>query len=346
MLDLQGYKLGDVAMVSDDPPKLGQLIQVVPGIFWCRMPLPIALDHINLYLIEEADGWTVIDTGMHLPETVDCWQQIFASYCHDKPIKQVIVTHMHPDHIGNAGWLCEQWHCPLLMSEAEYFAGRSYSTTSELGWQTEAFYRSLGLGDDYIAYLEKRIGFGGIVSAVPSAYTRLQENQMLSIAGSDWQLVFGRGHCFAHVSLYSETLGVLLAGDQLLPKISPNVSVMATEPNASPLGDWYASLHALHAFPAETLVLPAHNKPFYGLHERVESLLAHHEEQLEKLQLACTEPQRPIDLLGLLFGREMRFSDMGLAAGECKAHLHLLLDRGLMERELIEGVEFYRSLSK
>ncbi|NRB42785.1 MAG: MBL fold metallo-hydrolase, partial [Pseudomonadales bacterium] len=263
----------------------------------------------------------------------------------DKPIKQVIATHMHPDHVGNAGWLCERFQCDLLMSEAEYFSARCYSTITELGWQSEQFYRKVGLGDDYIEYIQNRVGFAAVVSAVPSAYQRLEHGQILILGGVEWRVIIGRGHTFAHVSLYCEQCDILLAGDQLLPKISPNVSVMATEPKASPLHDWFDSLQALHDLPANTWVLPAHNKPFYGVHERVDALIAHHEEQLQKLLEACIEPQRPIDLLTLLFGREMGFSDMGLAVGECKAHLHMLLDRDLMQRSIIQGVEFYQSSS-
>lgn len=338
------YRSGCIQLFPEDEPRSGQMMELVPSVYWLRMPLPMALNHINLYMIDEGDGWCVVDTGMHLPDSLKCWQDVLETYCHKKPIKRVIVTHMHPDHVGNAGWLCEHFSCPLLMSEAEYFAARSYSTATELGWQSEHFYRSVGLAQDYIDFLRARVGFGDIVSKMPSAYQRLQHGQYLRIGNFQWQVLIGRGHSLAHVSLYCSELSLLLAGDQLLPGISPNVSVMATEPDSSPLHDWFDSLKALEKLPVDTMVLPAHNKPFYGMHERTQGLVEHHEHQLNKLLKACESAQRPVDLLHCLFGREMSFMDMGLAIGECKAHLHMLCDRQKLERKIKGGVEYYQKL--
>ena len=341
----QQYQDGQMQLLDVALPESGHLQQLSEGVYWCRMPLPMALDHINLYVLEEEDGWTLIDTGMHLPDTLKHWQSIFAAYFSEKPVKQVIVTHMHPDHVGNAGWICEHWRCPLYMTEAEYFATRSYTSVTELGWQSEAFYRQAGLGDDYIHYIQKRIGFGAVVSSMPSAYRRLAEGDELTIAGQSWRIIIGRGHCFAHACLYNDERKILLAGDQILPLISPNVSIYATEPEASPLASWFDSLQALLQLPAETLVLPAHNQAFYGLHERVAELQQHHEKQCHVILDACQTAKKPTELLTVLFGRDIGFADMGLALGECKAHLKYLLDQKALTRSWIDDVEYYQTLN-
>ncbi|CAA0121923.1 Hydroxyacylglutathione hydrolase [BD1-7 clade bacterium] len=333
-----------VEMIETQEPNAGELVEVAGGIFWLRMPLPMALNHINLYMIDEGDSWTVIDTGINLPDTKDAWEQIFATYCQDKPIGRVLVTHLHPDHVGLAGWLCDRWRCPLLMSQAEYFAIRGYTGTNRMHWQAESFYRRAGLGDDFIDFMQDRVGMKGIVSTVPGAYRRLKEGDSLTMGGRQWQIITGAGHSLEHVCLYNSDENLLIAGDQVLPRISPNVSVLATEPEASPLHNWYASLRALLVLPEDTFVLPAHNKPFYGLHKRCHELIDHHERQLVVLLSECVMPKKAIELMKPLFGREIGFSEMGLALGEAMAHLHMLMDREQLERIEREGIDYYRSL--
>lgn len=325
-------------------PAPGELVSITKGVYWLRMPLPIVLDHINLYLLEEDDGWTIIDTGMNTADIRGYWEQIFSAHLAGKPVKQVIVTHMHPDHVGLAGWLCEQHRCPLYMTQVEYFAVRAYVASKALTWETEHYFRACGLGDDYVDFMAQRMGFGDIVAPMPGAYRRLHDGQTLLIGGRAWQVIVGAGHSLAHASLYCHEDKLLLAGDQILPKISPNVGVLATEPLASPLHDWYLSLKRLLTLSDETLVLPAHKQPFHGLHARAKALIQHHESQLKVILKACAEAKRPLDLLPFLFGREIQFAEMGLALGECKAHLHMLLDRQLIRCEYIAGVEHYTSL--
>lgn len=332
-----------VKMIADEVPAPGEIKQIVAGIYWLRMPLPLVLDHINLYLIEDPDGWTLIDTGMNLPDTIKLWESIFEKYFSEKPIKQIIVTHMHPDHVGLAGWLSEYWHCPLLMSQVEYFAVRSYLSKEARRWRAEQYFRECGLDEEFIGGIHKQMGFRDIVSTMPGSYQQLRDNQLLEIGGDSWQVIIGGGHSLAHVSLYCAKRKLLLAGDQILPSITPNVSVMATEPEASPLHAWYASLTRLKTLDKDTLVLPAHKKPFTGLHQRVDELIAHHESQLKVILLECQTWKQPLALMLPLFGREIGSFEMALAMGECKAHLHLLLDRNLIVRELRDGVEHYLS---
>ncbi len=334
---------GQISLIDDEIPEAGEIKQVVEGIYWLRMPLPLALDHINLYLIEDPDGWTLIDTGMNLPDTIKLWEVIFDKYFSEKPLKQIVVTHMHPDHVGLAGWLSEYWLCPILMSQVEYFAVRSYVASEARRWRAEQYFRECGLDEEFITNLHKRSFFRDIVSKMPGSYIQLRDKQVVEIGGDSWQVVIGGGHSFAHVSLYCAQRKLLLAGDQILPSITPNVSVMATEPEASPLHAWYESLERLKTLDKDTLVMPAHKKPFTGLHQRADELIDHHESQLQVILSECQTWTKPMDLMKPLFGREIGSFEMALAMGECKAHLHMLLDRDLILRELRDGVEHYQS---
>lgn len=334
----------EVQLVAAEPPAPGTLQQVADKVWWLRMPLPLALDHINLYLIDEGDSWTLVDTGMYTDDTQKHWETLFASHFANKPLKQVIVTHMHPDHVGLAGWLCERWRCPMYMTQVEYFAVRAYTGNNPVTWQTEGYYRQCGLGDDYVEFMHKRQPFGKIVYTMPGSFVQLHDGQVLTLGGSEWCVIVGGGHSFAHASLYNAKDKLLLAGDQLLPGITSNVGVTATEPDASPLHDWYGSLRRLETLAPDTLVLPAHKKPFTGLHRRAQDIIAHHEHQLLVVLKECQTWKAPIDLLKPLFGREIGFYEMSLAIGECKAHLHMLLDRKLVSMEIQEGIERYQAL--
>ena len=333
-----------VRQIEQQPPALGEVLEVAPNIFWLRIPLPMKLDHINLYLLDEGDSWALIDTGMNTQDARDTWEILFTNVLGDKPIGRVIVTHMHPDHVGLAGWICERFRCPMYMTALEYYAVRAYCGSSTMDWNLEQFVRRAGLGNDYIDYMRERMGFSDIVSQMPGSYIRLNHDDELTIAGRQWRVIVGAGHSIAHACLYCEDEALLLAGDQLLPAISPNVSVLPTEPQSSPLHPWFDSLNALHVLKAETLVMPAHNKPFTGVHQRAQEIIKHHEGQLSYLLSLCQSPQKPADLLQSLFGREIHFREMSLAIGECKAHLHMLMDRKLMCCELIDGVEYYTAL--
>lgn len=335
--------MSTITLIDAEPPQSAQLIEVVSGIYWLRMPLPMALNHINLYLIDEGDAWTLLDTGMKTEETQAIWHQLFAQFFNDKPLKQVVVTHMHPDHVGLAGWLCEYWRCPMYMTQIDYFAVRAYTANNIVTWQSEAFYRCCGLGDDYIEFMHKRSSFSQIVSPMPGAFKQLKDNQLIMLGKRQWRIIVGGGHSFAHASFYNEEEGLLLAGDQIIARISSNVGVTATEPDASPLHDWYQSLERLKTLSPNTLVMPAHNKPFYGMHERADEIMQHHEHQLNVVLHECQTPKRVVDLLKPMFGRDIGFYEMSLAIGEAKAHLHMLLDRNSMQKISTDGVDWYRS---
>ncbi len=208
------------------------------------MPLPMALDHINLYLLEDTDGWWIIDTGIGFGETQALWQQIFDQELQGKPIKAVLCTHMHPDHVGQAGWICDKWRVPLYMTMAEYLSARTYSkmTADDLSWTSERYYRNAGMDADYFPQMKARFrGFGSVVEKLPGAYRRLEDSDYLNIGGVRWRVLIGRGHSPEHACLYSAALNVLISGDQVIPRITSNVSVSPGEPEGNPLQHWLAS---------------------------------------------------------------------------------------------------------
>ncbi len=331
-------------------PQPRELTTLSDGVFWLRMPLPFELDHINLYLLEDSDGWLIVDTGVGGDITREHWEAIFTSHLGDKPVKGIIVTHMHPDHFGQAGYLSDRWRAPLLMSFAEYAMGRALSAPpSQAGqWPAEDYYRRAGLNSEQIESRKNYDGgFASLMEPVPRAFKRLQHGQSLDINDHRWQVMIGRGHSPEHVSLYCEDLQILISGDHILPAITPNISVFAIEPENNPLADYLDTLPQFAELPAETLVLPAHNRPFTGLHQRVAYMRDHHMQKLDALLQSCQEPQTALALVPAMFKRKLDQQQMMFALGECLSHLNYLLAQDKIERTESEtGAYLYRAKVK
>ncbi|MDT9000800.1 MBL fold metallo-hydrolase [Paucibacter sp. APW11] len=334
------YPLGDAL------PAPGRSLELAPGVRWLRMGLPFALDHINLWLLrDEIDGqagWTVVDCGVANEATRELWEQVFASELDGLPVLRVIVTHFHPDHMGLAAWLCERWHkvdraCRLWMSATDFQLARlASSSTVGMGGETAAaFFASHGLTDpEAQAKIRARSSYyPSMVPAVPPAYRRLREGQVLPIGVHDWRCIAGYGHAPEHISLYSASLGLMISGDMVLPRISTNVSVVDVEPEADPLRLYLDSLQALLPLPADTLVLPSHGKPFRGLHARIDQLQEHHRERLDEVLAACAEsPRDAASLLPMMFKRALDLHQTTFAMGEAVAHLNTLWLAGRLQR--------------
>jgi glyoxylase-like metal-dependent hydrolase (beta-lactamase superfamily II) len=329
-------------------PAPGEAREIAAGVRWLRMPLPLAgLNHINLWALDDGDGLTLVDTGMQTPETGEHWRCALSGPLANRPVRRVICTHMHPDHIGMAGWLTRQHDCRLWTTRLEYVTCRMLvaDTGREAPPDGVRFYRAAGWAEDGIEQYRARFGgFGKAVHALPDSYRRVIDGEVLEIGGRAWQAVIGRGHSPEHLCLYCPELKLLISGDQVLPRITSNVSVFPTEPDANPLSEWLESLAALKArIPDDVLVLPSHNEPFRGLHARLDDLAAGHEERLSRVHEVLAQPKRAVDLFALLFRRPVSAQLLMMATGESVAHLNCLMSRGLAVRSPDEsGVLWYR----
>lgn len=334
----------------DEAPGPAELVEVAPGVMWLQMALPMALDHINLYLLEDTDGWWIVDTGLSHGDTRGTWEQVFERHLKGKPVKAVLSTHWHPDHTGMAGWLCEHWRAPFYMTQGEYLTGLVYTRMQpeHFTWTNEEFQVRTGRGREAIEGLKQTAGgVRQIMEALPTSYRRLEDGTRLNINGHRWRVIVGRGHSPEHSCLFCESLNVLISGDQVIPRITSNVSVSGDEPDGNPLKDWLNSHERfLELLPHDALVLPAHNLPFRGLHHRLRHLIEHHEDHLIALEEACVDADSTaIELLPVLFKRELDDTQIGLALGECVAHLNYLVARGQLARRVDEEGRYrYRSV--
>ncbi|MGK9236612.1 MBL fold metallo-hydrolase [Inquilinus limosus] len=328
-------------------PEPGVPVEVAPGLLWLRFPLPMALNHVNLWLLQdEADGWTLVDTGIGNAASREIWEGLLVGPLKGRPIRRVLVTHMHPDHIGLAGWLCERFGAPLAMTLSEYASARATWSDDrpEVAAAHAAFYRAAGLPPEAAEAVESR---GNVyrrgVSPLPVAARRIRDGDLLPIGGTGWLVIVGEGHSSEMACLYDAGRGILISADQVLPKISPNVSVWPSEPEADPLSDFLRSLAVLRQLPAETLVLPSHGLPFFGLGERIDWLKAHHAERLALTREVCRRPATVADLMAALFRRELDRQQLMFAVGEATAHLNHLVASGALARETgADGVWKYR----
>ena len=331
-------------------PRRGESVEVAPGVRWIRLPLPFRLNHINVWAIDDGEGWTLVDTGLRNEETVAAWEHLTAQGPLARPLTRVIVTHMHPDHIGMAGWLTRRYGVRLWISRLEYLMCRALvsDTSREAPADALRFYREAGWAPAAIESYQARFGnFGKHVYALPDSFHRLRDGDRVRIGDHDWEVVGGHGHSPEHCCLYCPELKLLISGDQVLPKISSNVSVHPTEPDANPMADWLESLDTLQArVPDDVLVLPAHNDCFHGLHVRLEHLRRGQHEALARLRELLAEPKRVVDVFPALFRREIADTDaaqLGLATGEALACLNWLLQRGDAVKEMRDGVAWYRA---
>jgi len=335
----------------EGPPARGQMTEVAPGVHWIRMPLPYALNHINLWALDDGDGWALVDTGVRTEEAAQVWRELFANAPDQRSLSRVIVTHMHPDHVGMAGWLTRKFGVRLWMTALEYLSCRAMvsDTGREAPPDAITFYRRAGWGAAAIEAYRARFGnFGKHIHPLPDSFRRLDDGEELRIGRHVWRVIVGSGHSPAHACLHCPELKLLISGDQVLPRISSNVSVHPTEPDADPMRGWLESLDKVRReVPDDVLVLPAHNECFRGLHARIDALAVGQQRSLERLRRALREPRRAIDVFGALFARPIGETDMallGMATGESLACLNHLLRRGeAVSHADDDGIVWYRA---
>lgn len=330
-------------------PAPGEVVQIAEGVYWTRFAMPMSLDHINLWLLEDGEGWTVVDTCLNMESSRETWEGLLAGFMGGKPITRVICTHLHPDHVGLAGWLAERFDCDLWMSREEFLMCRAMASDTGRSAPDVAirFYRGAGYDEEELDRYRAKFGnFGRAIAPLPDSFRRLVDRETITIGGRYWQVIVGSGHSPEHVTLYCPALKLLISGDQVLPRITPNVSVFPTEPEGDPLKEWLQSSGRLREMlPDDLLVLPAHEAPFYGLHVRISQILEGHKRDLGSLFELLSEPRRAVDCFPALFNREIDSGSMGLATGETLAHLNCLLGRRRIERTTDEhGVHWYQQI--
>jgi glyoxylase-like metal-dependent hydrolase (beta-lactamase superfamily II) len=329
-------------------PDQGELIALADGVGWARLPIPGSLKHINVWVLEDGEGVALVDTGLDIAPCREAWEALFDGPLAGRAVTRVICTHFHPDHLGLAGWLTGRFDAPLWMTRGEYLFGRMLATDVREAPPSEAiaFWRAAGWEEARIeAEAAKGWGrFASVVAPIPVSYVRMAEGDALRIGSRTWRVVIGSGHCPEHACLIDDQAGLMIAGDQVLPRITSNVSLGLSEPEADPLGEWLDSIEKLKGLPDSLLVLPSHGEPFTGLHARLDALAFGHRDRLDALHAKLDQPLRAVDCFGTLFARQIDDNMLGLATGEALAHLRRLEVEGRAVRKVCAGVHWYRAL--
>ena len=318
----------------------GTPLEIVPGIQWLRMPMPFPLDHINLWLLKDDDNWTLVDTGYNTEEVRGLWRAVISNFEDCQSISRLIVTHFHPDHMSLAGWFVVELGADLWMSHAEWLqahVNQGDGVTDDLERRI-AFYRQHGLDEEAIAgYCAARSDFSNVILPIPDTFRRIGQGDEVTIGGRIWRVITGGGHSPEHTCLWCEDANVLISGDQVLPRITSHVSVFYYEPHGDPLRRFLASFDRFRHLPHDVLVLPSHNLPFRGLHDRLDAIAAHHRDRLEMTHAACAEPRTAAELIGAIFSRPLDAIQTTFAFGETLAHTNYLVSDGHLLREQASG---------
>ena len=333
---------------GDDMPAAGEWMEVASGIYWLRFPLPFALDHINLYVIDEGDSWTLIDTGVHSPESISLWQGPLRHPMAAKPVSRILVTHWHPDHIGMAGWLAAQTGAPLWITRTEWLMARMTRAEETTTFQAPAisYFQRMGLSADKLQGLNS-LGnhYESLTAPIPTEFVRMQAGKDVTIGMDRWQVLIGRGHAPEHACLYCAERQLIIGGDILLPRISPIVGIWPAEPEEDALSDFLTCLQEIRAVvDASALVLPSHNRPYTGVHTRIDDLTAHHDERLHTTRAACQQAMTAAAVSQVLFPRLQDPFQLRLGLAETVAHLNHQRARGLLTRQLgDDGIYRYQA---
>jgi glyoxylase-like metal-dependent hydrolase (beta-lactamase superfamily II) len=326
--------------VVEAAPPLGGSLQIAPGIKWLRLPLPFKLDHINLWLLADGAGWTLIDTGMNNGETRDLWNGALLEHLEGKPVQRILCTHMHPDHMGLAGFLSPKFDAEVWASLADWSFGRLLARDGGEDFDKVHmdFFTRAGLFAPELEMIRERgNSYAKRAMAPPPSFRRLLDKAKIRIDGEEWELIEGNGHAPEHMCLFNPGRNILISGDQILPKISPIVGVWPQEPMADPLALYMASLDRFDPLPDDVLVLPSHGLPFKGLKARLAQLRKHHEERLEDTRKATQSPASAREVLTALFPKVKDPNDVVFACTETIAHLHRLMATGEVSRQSKSG---------
>jgi glyoxylase-like metal-dependent hydrolase (beta-lactamase superfamily II) len=324
-------RLADLAFPRPDAPEPGELIEIAPGVLWLRLALPFALNHVNVYLIEDGPGWALLDTGVDDERTRAAWENVLARQLRGRNLTRLIITHYHPDHMGLAGWLAERCEIEVFMPQTEYLFAQNlrFNPDALASSAHRTFYRRGGLGAETTeSVIGRGHGYLKLTSGLPPVYRRRVAGDSLKIGGRVFEVLTGAGHAPEQAMLLCRADGLFFADDQVLARISPNVSVWPIEPTADPLAAYLGSLSEVRELPGDLLVLAAHHLPFYGLHRRIDELARHHAQRCADIAATCSEPLSVAALLPVLFPRALDPHQTGFAFGEVLAHVSYMIRRG------------------
>lgn len=319
-----------------DVPPPGEAVEIAPGLLWARLPLPFRLNHVNVWLLEEDDGWTVIDTGCATPAIFSAWEQLLAGPMRGRPVVRVVATHGHVDHIGLSGWMVERFDAEFVGTFGEWMWARVSHTKGFSG--ADEVHRRFLVGHGFEATVAERMvrsrsRFIDLSTPLPGAIAEIRDGDAVRLGGRDWTVMVTRGHAFEHASFHCAADGILIAGDHLLPKISPVIAVYEMTPKADPLADYFASFPQFDAVPDSTLVLPSHGLPYRGIHQRVAELREHHDRRLDATSGLLRRPSNALDLSKAMFPHIEGPENIGFALGETLAHVNYLLHKGVVDEE-------------
>ncbi|WP_170605933.1 MBL fold metallo-hydrolase [Ruegeria arenilitoris] len=312
-----------------EPPAPGEWTQIAEGVLWIRLPLPMALDHVNVYALDDGDGWTVVDTGMSSKKTRLIWERLMAGPLSGRPVNRVVVTHHHPDHVGNAGWFQTEHDAELVASRTSWLFARMLTLDEQESWPQETldFYRSAGMATEVLSKrkADRPFNFADVVYPMPLGFTRIKQGDVIHMGGRDWDVHMGNGHAPEHATFWSRDDNLVLTGDQILSSISSNLGVYATEPMADPVSDWLEACERLETLARpDHLVLGGHKLPFVGLPTRMRQLIENHHGALERLLSDLDKPKAAAECFPALFKRPIKDGEYGLALVEAVAHLNHL----------------------
>jgi glyoxylase-like metal-dependent hydrolase (beta-lactamase superfamily II) len=329
----------DIVLPFPEPPAPGAAIEVADGVLWARMSLPVRLNHVNVWLIEEPDGWSVVDCGLDSSETREAWDKLAAGALRGRPVRRLIATHGHVDHIGLAGWFAKRFDVPFHATRSAWLWARITADARDKPTSAESihFLNSHGCDPAHIdAYTKRRGPLQKLFGEPPLSFHRLKDGDEFKTGSRTWAVMTADGHADEHASFHCADYGTLIAGDQVLQRISPVVGVFAGEPFCDPLTDYLDSLERFGKLDGKALVLPSHGLPFTGLHPRVAQLQRHHQQRLDKAIQTLDRPMTGTEVSQVLFARAVEGGEWYLALAETLAHLHRLETEGLVTRAMDE----------
>ncbi|SFR14971.1 MBL fold metallo-hydrolase [Poseidonocella sedimentorum] len=341
---------GPIGYPFATPPEPGEVVEIAPGVLWTRLPLPKPLEHVNVYILEDEDGWTVVDTGLDTRLGREIWGRLLAGPLAGRPVARVLATHHHLDHLGLAGWFQKEHGAELLATRTCWLMARmlTLDVQERPTEETLAFWRGAGMDPETYArrLTERPLNFSDAVHPMPLGFRRLKDGDRLRLAGRDWAIRTGDGHSPEHATLWSRDDALVITGDQVLPSISSNLGVYATEPDADPVGDWLASCERLRQFArGDQIGLCGHGRPFTGLPVRFRQLIDNHHSALERLLAALDEPKTAADCFPVLFKRPIGTGEYGLALVEAVGHMNHLHATGRVTRtRRADGAWLFRAV--